>query len=101
MPGSAIPSLSLSHPFPHQVFIHADGVPQTLLFSRLNSPSTQLLLVCQMLQTFDYLCSPSLDPFQFVPVSPVLGSPELDPVLQMWLSAELTGGEASPPSVCW
>jgi len=55
--------------------------PLSLPFSRLNSPSSQPFLIGEMLQSLHHLCGPSLDSLQYVHVSLVLRSPELDTVL--------------------
>ena len=60
--------------------------PQSLRFSRLNSPSS--LLIGEVFHPLDHFYGPPLDVLQQVCVSPVLRTPQLD--------AALTTGEASP-----
>lgn len=59
-------------------------------FSRLKSPSSfKYFLIWQTLQSLYHLYNPLLDSFQYVPVSLVPGSPDLEPSLQICLiSAE-------------
>ena len=57
--------------------------PRSLLFSRLNSPNSQPFLTAEVLQPSDHLCDHPKDSLQQVHVSPVLGAPELDAVLQV------------------
>ena len=54
------------------------------LFSRLESQLPQPFLRGGMLQSLHHLCGPSLDSLQYVHLSPVLGTPALDPALQLW-----------------
>lgn len=42
------------HHSSHHVLIHIDKIPLNLPFFRLNSPSSQRLLVCRMLQALNY-----------------------------------------------
>lgn len=49
-----------------------------------NFQLSQLLLVRQMFQFLNYLCDPLLDSLQYVHVPLLLGSPEVDIVLQLW-----------------
>jgi len=56
---------------------------KSLLFSVLNSPSSQPFLMGEMLQSLRHLCGFLLDSLQCVHVALVPGSPELDPGLQM------------------
>lgn len=51
------------------------------------SQLSQPLLVWQMLQSIDFLCGLSLVSLQYIPVSLVLGSPDLDAVLQACLTS--------------
>ena len=65
----------------HQVFLHFDKIPLTLLLSRLNSPSSLSL------SPYERFPSPLIifmDLFLYVRVSPVLGNTELDTAHQMW-----------------
>ncbi|KAK4816374.1 hypothetical protein QYF61_016278 [Mycteria americana] len=57
--------------------------PRSLLFSRLNNPNSQPLLIGEVFQPPDHFCGPPLDPLQQVHVFPVLRAPELDAVLQV------------------
>lgn len=70
--------------------------PLSLLISRLDNPSSQLL-VCQTLQSLHHLGGPSLDSLWYARVCIELGSAKLDPALQLRLSR----GKESPPSICW
>jgi len=55
---------------------------QSLLFSKLNKPSS-LNFMAEMLQPSDHLSGPPLDSFQVLSIFLVLGAPGLDAVLQM------------------
>lgn len=59
-------------------------------FSRLKSPSSlKSFLIWQVLQFLCHVCNPLLDSFQYVPVSLVPRSPDLEPSFQICLvSAE-------------
>ncbi|KAK4816937.1 hypothetical protein QYF61_025433 [Mycteria americana] len=56
--------------------------PQSVLFSRLNNPNSQPVLVGEVLQPSDHFRGPPLDPLQQLHVLPVLRAPELDAALQ-------------------
>lgn len=71
----------------HQVFMHIDEIPLKHLLSALKSPRSQPLLIHKILQVLNHLRGASLYSFQFVHVSFVLGSLELDPALQMCLTS--------------
>lgn len=59
-----------------QVLLHMDKNSLSLLVSTLNSPiSFSLSFICQMLQSLNYHCGPSLNLSHFVYVSLVLESP--------------------------
>jgi len=83
--GTTEKSLSLSSlPLPHQVFTHIEiTCPESSLVYGEQSQLTQPLRICQMFQYFSHLHGPLLDPVQHVHVSLALGSPELEPELQM------------------
>ena len=68
-PGSSLLAPSL------QVFMDIEEIP---LFSRLSSPSCQPLLTGEVLQSLHHLGGPLLDSLQYVQVSLVLTSPELE-----------------------
>ena len=57
--------------------------PHSLLFSRLNSPTSQPVLMREVFHPLDHLCGPTLDALQQVCVSPVLRTPHLHAVLQV------------------
>lgn len=82
--GKGLASSSL-HPLFAYLYI-ARRSPPSPLFSRTNSPSSLSLLVAEMLQscTQEWLGCRSLDSLRSVRASPALGSPQLDPVLQVW-----------------
>ncbi|KAK4815067.1 hypothetical protein QYF61_015351 [Mycteria americana] len=50
--------------------------------TRLNNPNSQPFLIREVLQPSDHFCGPPLDPLQQVCIFLVLGTPELDAVLQ-------------------
>ena len=52
--------------------------PWNFLFSKLNSPSSQSVLVGTMFYPLEHFCGPSLDMFQKVHLSSVLRTPQLD-----------------------
>ena len=60
-----------------QVFIHARS-HLSLLFSRLNNPSSQPLFVCQTPQSLHQLHSLSLGCFQHIHIALIQVNPELD-----------------------
>jgi len=67
-------------------FIQINKIPPEPSFSR-ESQLSQPFLIGKMLQSFNLLnhpCGSLLGFVQYVCVSPVLRSPELDPLLQMW-----------------
>lgn len=97
--GSVIPSLS--HPPPHQVFVHIDGIPQTAFFSRLNSYSP--LSLCLYVT-----CSAPLVTFVALPCTPSsLSLFHLYWGAQHWtqfsrcVSPWLSRGEKSSSLICW
>jgi len=59
-------------------------MPPSLLFRRLSRHSSQPLLLCPVLQDLEHLGDPSQDFLKYAHVFLVLGSPELDTVLQQW-----------------
>uniref|UniRef100_A0A8C3PR01 Pre-mRNA-splicing regulator WTAP n=1 Tax=Calidris pygmaea TaxID=425635 RepID=A0A8C3PR01_9CHAR len=80
--------LHLLYSPPREVFMHIGKIPLNLLFSRLNSPSA--LRLCLYVRCFNPLIifTAFRWPHPNITMSPilgdiVLGSPELDPVLQM------------------
>jgi len=78
-PGSVVLAPSL------QVFIYIDKIPpEPSLLQAEESQLSHLLLIGDILQSLNHLYGPSLDSLQYVHVSLVLGSPELDTVLQVW-----------------
>lgn len=86
----------------NQVFIHIGKLAPNLLLSRLNSPSSQSLLVWQMLQAINHPHGPSLDLPQSLPLTgePSAGSstPAVSPGLSRGAgSPSSTAGD----SLCW
>lgn len=69
--------------FPFCFFAYFDKILKNLLFSRLNSPSSLALLICEMLQSLNHLCGPLLDSLCYAHVS-FLGRPKLDTAVQTW-----------------
>lgn len=67
----------------HQVFIHVDP-PEPSLHQAQQS---YLLFTWEMFGTLNHLQGPSADSLQYVHVFFVLGSPDLDPALQMRLTS--------------
>ncbi|KAK4810494.1 hypothetical protein QYF61_004274, partial [Mycteria americana] len=65
------------------------GQPVPAKQSQLSQP----FLIGEMLQSFHHLCGPALDSLQYVHVSLVLGSPELDTGLQTPRSVKKEGKE--------
>lgn len=61
----------------------SDKVSQSLLFSRLNNPSSLSLLVGFVLQTLHQPCCSCLDAFENLSVLPKLGGPEQDTALKV------------------
>lgn len=58
----------------HQILTQSDKISLSLLL-RLNSPSRQPVLVCEMLQSLYHLQDLSLDSLQYVCISLVLENP--------------------------
>lgn len=58
--------------------------PLSTCFSKLSSPCS--VLAGQMLQFLNHLCCLSLDLLQYFYLLPILGSPELNPALQVCLT---------------
>lgn len=82
--GGLIPSRDICIFIPSwQVFLHISKISLSLLFSMLNSPSVSAWLPCQMPLVVYDPCSPQLHTHQFFQVLPILGSPALNPALQM------------------
>lgn len=73
-----------------QVFIDIGKIPHSLLFSRLFSKLSQPFFIGEMksfpvpFQSLYHLCGSSLESLQYVHVSLVQRSPELNTVFQMW-----------------
>jgi len=63
-----------------QLFIYINKIPLSLLIAKLNSPS-QPFLIAEVLQSLNPLHGPSWYSFQYIHVSLVLRSPELDTAL--------------------
>jgi len=84
--GATEKSLALSslHPPFRYLYTLLRHTPPSLLFSRLNSPSSHYFLAGAMLQSLHHLNGPSLDSLQYVHVSLVPRSPEMDIALQVW-----------------
>ena len=74
----------------HQVFIHMDKFPSSLLFSRLNNPSSQPLLGQWII--FMALCWTHFH----MPMSPL----SWEPSTGHCVSPGLSRGERSPPLTC-
>ena len=88
-PSSVVPPLGLS--------THWCDLPEPPLLQAEESQLSQPLLVGQMLQALHCLRGPCLDFFQYIHLSLVLGSPELDTALQSGLTgAEQRGRITSP-----
>lgn len=99
--GTTKKNLALSSLLPHCRYLRTlTNSPQSLFFSRLNSPSSVSL--------FSYVrCPSSWSPsWSFIglsavcPCSLVLWNPEVDTAHPHVASSGLTRGEGSPPSVC-
>ncbi|KAK4827433.1 hypothetical protein QYF61_017990, partial [Mycteria americana] len=68
-----------------QVFTNIDKIPpEPSLLQAEQLQLSQPFLIAEILQFLHHLSGTLLDTLQDVPVSLVLGSPELDPELQMW-----------------
>ena len=68
-----------------QVFTDIDNItPEPSVLQTGQSQLSQPFLNGEMLQSLHHLHGPSLDSLQYVRVSLVPGSPELDPALQLW-----------------
>lgn len=67
----------------YKVFIHMDGIPPDLLFSRLNHFSCQSFLIQETLQSLTHFWGPSLGLLPYVHVFHICGSPEFDTALHM------------------
>lgn len=57
---------------------------QNLLFSRMDSPSSQPVPIWEMLQSLNHFCGPLWGFLQYVCASHVLRSPAADTALQIW-----------------
>jgi len=81
----------------HPILIYMDEIPLCLLFSRLNSPSSLSLSPWEeMLLSLNHLNCPFLDSLQYIHVSLVLESPDLDTALTSAGSPPSTTGNAPP-----
>lgn len=82
-------SLSLSSLHPPFKYLHnLLKCLLSLLVSRLNTAS---YFIWEVLQALQHLCGPTLESLQYIQVSPVLLSLELDPVSQAHLHLDWTG----------
>lgn len=78
-------SLALS--MPYQAVTHIGEItPEPSLLQARQSQISQPLLDCQMLQSPNHLCGPSLDSLLHAHVCIELGSPKLDPALELCLT---------------
>ena len=59
------------------------STPVSLLFSRLKSPSSQPVLVEEVLQLSGHFCCPPLDLLQHFHILLALGAPELDAIIKV------------------
>ena len=78
-PGSVLFALSL------QVFVYIGKIPlEPSLLQGEKSQLSQPFLIREVLQSFNHLSGPSLSSLHYVHTCLVVGSPELDTVLQVW-----------------
>lgn len=85
--------LSLSCILPLGIYTHSWDLSEASFLQAEQPQCTQPVPRQEMLQSFNHPCSPSLDSLQYVHVSHILGSPELDTGLQMvphqcWLEGQ-------------
>lgn len=77
----------LLHSLTSGICMHWWDVPELSVLHTEQSLALQPILVCQMFQSLNCLCGPSVDSLQHVYAFLVLGIPELDPLVshQYWV----------------
>lgn len=99
--GTTEKNLVQSSLFPSIRYLYRWDPPWATFPLCLTVQFSQLLLLWQMLQFLNDLCGPSLDFPQYVPLSLVLGSLELDTAFQLRPLQCWAETKESPPSACW
>lgn len=82
-------SLSLSSLYPPFKYLH--NLLKCLLSLKVSQLNTASYFIEEVLQALQHLCGPTLESLQYIQVSPVLWSLELDPVPQAHLHLDRTG----------